>query len=267
MMIANQWKDFWNQSSGDYQNSPWASIRWPSQNTTPKQSGLEDWQWTGGTPGWGAGGYWPGGTQEDGYGSGRKPGFENSSKPWSPSIIDDLSPESPHFNLDKWTERFGPNGYIRPGQQLPPGFMDQIRPESASIRQRMNNDRTHADTRYGPATHPNSGGGYWSGGRPGAGQWLEASSQVAAPANEVAAATSPMVRGVASSQHNLTQGPNSKFTASGLPVPANTPARAPEAFADQPAFASAPQPYDTSFMSGWAGSPRPRNFFHNELMY
>jgi hypothetical protein len=64
------------------------------------------------------------------------------------------------FNQDNWS--LGGNN----------GFM-----------QNMNNDANKQDTRYGAdTTNPGvGGGGYWSGGRPGAGSWME-SMQAAAPA-------------------------------------------------------------------------------------
>ncbi len=80
---------------------------------------------------------------------------------------------------------------------------------------RMNNDTMQGDTRYGPASSVGANGeGYWSGGRPGTGSWIEGISGPQAPLPVTPATPAPQPAMVPGAQ-------------------AQTPARTP-AVADDP---------------------------------
>ena len=83
-------------------------------------------------------------------------------------------------------------------KQLSENYVDQRRVP-------MNDDRNKADERWGQQGFSDAGVGYWSGGRPGAGSWVEqlaaaATSPVAAPAPAPAAPTNDMVPGAMAQQ-------------------------------------------------------------------
>jgi len=77
------------------------------------------------------------------------------------------------------------------------GFMDNMQQPQQPKAQwpNINDDRNKSDERYGPWTSAADGGGYWSGGRPGAGSWMEAATANPLKAGTPSPAVGDMVPG------------------------------------------------------------------------
>ncbi len=158
--------NYWDPNSGDSQSSPWGqfSSKYDQLNgttnpTQPVMDGIDNtMSYAGGTP--------------DFYNQPMDQTGLVGNELWNQqNATPTQTQRMPGQEGNPWTE------FMKAQESSPTSFMQNMAP-------RQNMDRMQEDIRYGAETTNQGigGGGYWSGGRPGSGSWVEGErAAVAAP--------------------------------------------------------------------------------------